>query len=161
MAHLPCGFEPPVGAKNIMFFSSQYRDIISILYSCARHFTVACCIRLRCKWVPGRIDLAICTICSMPEIAAGLYAPCGVKMTHKCADPTTRGWKVQSADPLIGSRWIITLTLSNRNLTLSSSSTTSRELRQQFAADLRRVKNWRKLLRIGKPVYWKLLFWNL
>ena len=58
----------PLGAcfqRNIMFLPSQSRDIVNMLCLWARHFILKCFTWLRWKWVPGRTEMAMCTISSM------------------------------------------------------------------------------------------------
>ena len=65
---LPFGFEPRLLQDfhiNIMFLLSQFWDIVSMLWPWARHFTIKCFTWFRWKWVPGRTEIAMCTISSM------------------------------------------------------------------------------------------------
>ena len=65
---LPCGFESRLGQnfqRHIVFLSSQSWDIVKMLCPWARHFTLKCFTWLRRKWVPGRTEMAMCTISSM------------------------------------------------------------------------------------------------
>ena len=62
------GFEPRLVQdcqKNIRVILSLYWDTVSMLYPWARHFTPTCFTWLSCKWVPGREEMAMCTISSM------------------------------------------------------------------------------------------------
>ena len=58
-------FQTSLGAGYIMFLSSQSWDIVAMLCPWAKHFTLKWFTWLRWKWVPGRTEMAICTISSM------------------------------------------------------------------------------------------------
>ena len=65
---LPCGFEVRLVQDfqiKIKYLPSQYWDIVSMLRPRARHFILKCFTWLRWKWVPGRTEMAMCTIRSM------------------------------------------------------------------------------------------------
>ena len=64
---LQCGFKSRLVQdfqRNILFFPSQYWDIISLLCLRARYFTLTCFIWLRCKSVSGRTEMAMCATSS-------------------------------------------------------------------------------------------------
>ena len=107
--------------RYIMFLPSQYCDIIAMVCPWVRFFLLTCFTCLRCKWVPGRTEMAM-RLFSSPEMASApvqsqftqsvandcvpqitwqsedakwlqlLYAPKkGVEMIHECTGPVIRG----------------------------------------------------------------------
>ena len=87
----------PLGAgfrRIIMFLQSQSWDIVPW----AIYFTLKCFTWLSLKWVPGRTEMAMCTISSMRRNGCRTVCSRGVEIAHKWTGPVTRGWNVKSDD---------------------------------------------------------------
>ena len=65
--YLPCGLDTRFVQdfqRNIMFFPLNIGTLFSMLCPLERHFILACFTWLKCKWVPGRTEKAMCAISS-------------------------------------------------------------------------------------------------